>query len=387
MTFPIRILLGSFSFFILFASSFAQDRKEIESIRFEIIKEIDDTNLLLKETSLNKKTLLSDLNILERQINNRKKLLDQIQKEIKLIDSSIEVISKEKLQSEVRIDSLKIQYRLVLQAMYRDRMMKDPIVAVLSSESLGTSFLKTNYYNRLKQFVIHKMDDINVQKDKLIVGIERLNTEKASKTEILKEVENQSQLLTNEQDKQKVMIASLKEDETALKEALKNQKIDRERMNVAIENIINSSFDLDAKKIVSIDEKNFQNLKGKLMWPVSGGIISIPYGKQKHPTIKNLFISNNGIDIRAPRKSEVHLVTSGKVVAVTDMAGYGKMIIMDHNEYYTVYSKLSIVNVVQGEDLEKGHLLGILDEKNNLSELHFEIWNNNKTLNPEIWLQ
>lgn len=69
------------------------------------------------------------------------------------------------------------------------------------------------------------------------------------------------------------------------------------------------------------------------------------------------------------------------------MAGYGKTVIVDHNGYYSVYAKMNQVVVAKGDSIKKDQFIGALIEKNNVSELHFEIWKNNQTLNPETWLK
>lgn len=391
LLFQINIRLALFSCLLFFFyQTTAQNRIELEAQRFEIIKEIDNTNKLLIETAQNKKVLASDLSIIDKQIQNRKNLLNQIQTEIELIDQNISLTSEKKLTYEANLDSLKNQYQVLLRAVYREKIMKDPLVSLLSSQSMSASFLKNNYFDRLKQFVANKVEAIKTQQAKLDKEINTLRVEKNNKTTFLLETEKQNKLLVNEQDRQKVLIASLREDEESLRLSLELQKKDREEMNIAIENMIKSEFGSESSTVSGnkADVGNtFAGLKGKLSWPVNGGVISSKYGKQRHPTVKNLTISNNGVDIRAPKGSEVQVIASGKVVSVSEMAGYGKTVIVDHNGYYSVYAKMNQVVVAKGDSIKKDQFIGALIEKNNVSELHFEIWKNNQTLNPETWLK
>ncbi len=380
------ILLAVFSSFIAY-SIFCQSREELEKQRYAIVEEIDATNKLLAETAENRKAVLSDLEIISTQIENRKKLLDQIQKEIGLIDNDIIRIGKRKEVYEGDIDSLRKQYQVLLRAAYRESSMKNPLVSVLSIRSMGDAFLKSNYYNRLKTLVANKVEGINAQQAKLDNEITTLNTEKSKKTQMLQNAEQQSDMLINEQDKQKTMIASLKEDEASLRNSLSTQKKEREAMNVAIENLIKSNFNEKPAISKSSNTASTAASSLKFEWPVQGGVVSSKYGKQRHPTISNLTISNNGIDIRALKFAEVKAITSGKVVSVTEMQGYGKTIIVDHSEFYAVYSKLGEVFVSQNETLSVNQVVGTLAAKNNQSELHFEIWVDNKTQNPIKWLK
>ena len=386
--FQILTLLGVFSLVAFSSISItAQSRSQLESQRFAIIKEIDDTNKLLEETEKNQKTLVSDLSIIQKQITNRKKLLEQIQKEIAFVDVSIGNKDEYIKEFQLSLDSLKTQYQIILRAAFREKKMRDPLVSLLSLKSMSETFLKENYYNSLRSFIVNKFDAIQSNTIQIEQEIAKLNTEKNNKILVLEEVKMQSELLVSEQDRQKDKIASLKEDESALKSALDKQKLNRESMNVSIEKIINSKFGLSNTAFIPASNEKFASKKGNLNWPVKGGVVSSKYGKQRHHTIRNLMISNNGIDIRAPRSSEVMVIAAGEVVGISEMNGFGKMVIVNHKDYYTVYSKMENVFVTKGQILSENELLGILAVKRNLSELHFEIWRNNETVNPETWLK
>lgn len=389
LAFQTTTLKGIYSvliFLFLGVYAFCQTRQELEDIRFNIIKEIDETNKLLQETEKNRKAMLSDLQVINTQMANRKKLVNQINKEILFLDKEIELKEQSILQSQQTIDSLRSQYDLLLRAMYREKLTRNPIIEFFSDNLWKTIFLRNNYYNQLKQYLNNKLFQISTVQDKLSEEISLLNAEKKTKISYQDEITNQNAILENELDRQKTLIASLKEDEAALKEALEVQKNERERMNVAIEDIINSRFGQES--LVNTNEGfSFNQRRGTLNWPVQSGVISSKYGRQPHPTLKNITVSNNGIDIRALNGSEALAVAPGKVVGVTDLAGYGKMIILKHNQYFTVYSKLDSVFVENGDTVEEGTKLGTLSLKNGVSEIHFEIWNNNKTENPENWLK
>lgn len=365
----------------------AQSRQLLERQRFEIVQEIDKTNKLLKETEKNQKIIFSDLSIIQSQINNRKKLLDQIQKEIDFIDSHSDEKQNNIALLQNELDSLNNQSNIILRSALREKLQRDPIVSFLSIKSMGESFLKMSYYNRLKSFIDLKLQRVSGTTMEIEKEIADLTKEKEQKKNALIEIEKQSELLSNEEDKQRVLISSLKTDEEALKTALKQQLRERESKNIAIENIIKSRFGEESNSFSTADVVSLSSMKGKLKWPVEDGIISAKYGKQRHPTLTNLTIVNNGIDIRAALGSQVLAVASGQVVSVSKLAGYGRMIIVNHQEYYSVYSKLEEVFVKKGDVINEGKLLGTLLVRNNSSELHFEIWKGDKTLNPQSWLK
>ena len=120
----------------------------------------------------------------------------------------------------------------------------------------------------------------------------------------------------------------------------------------------------------------FKNNKGNLPWPLAKGVVVSSYGKQKHVVFKGIETFNNGIDIATDKNADVRVVFDGVVSRIFFIKGKGKAVLINHGEYFSVYSGLKEVTVKAGEKLlskEKiGVLLALAEE--NKSELHFEIW-------------
>ncbi|MBK8705492.1 MAG: M23 family metallopeptidase [Saprospiraceae bacterium] len=107
------------------------------------------------------------------------------------------------------------------------------------------------------------------------------------------------------------------------------------------------------------------------------------FGVQAHPTLKGIEITNNGIDIKAGGSSEVQAVYAGKVAGTQFIPGYQNLVILQHGNYYTVYSNLEDVFVRRGETVDAAQRIGSLGSK---KELHFELWKEKQHLNPVHWL-
>ena len=103
----------------------------------------------------------------------------------------------------------------------------------------------------------------------------------------------------------------------------------------------------------------------------------------------NTLYENIGIDIETKYKEPVYAVLDGVVTSITYIMNYGNVIIIDHGAgYYTVYS--NVENILVNENSYINTLSQIAEVGNNQSEkniLHFEVWSNQKKLNPETWLK
>ena len=137
--------------------------------------------------------------------------------------------------------------------------------------------------------------------------------------------------------------------------------------------------------------KNFEANKGLLPSPVVGGSVTSKFGKNAHPTLKDVYENNNGIDLSCSAGASVRSVFDGEVSSVFSIAGAGKVVIVKHGNYRSVYSNLSSVAVSVGQIVSTKQNLGVLLTEGNISVLHFEIHSvsgiDTTPLNPSLWLK
>ena len=137
--------------------------------------------------------------------------------------------------------------------------------------------------------------------------------------------------------------------------------------------------------------KNFEKNRGTLPWPVISGAVTEGFGKNKHPSLKEVYTNNNGIDIACRSGSVIRAVFSGQVTAVFPIPGAGKVIILKHGNYRTVYSNLKESFVSIGGEVDAKTEIGVvLASEEALGLLHFEVHlvsgMTTKSLNPSLWI-
>ena len=135
---------------------------------------------------------------------------------------------------------------------------------------------------------------------------------------------------------------------------------------------------------------SFATNKGKLPWPVSSGSITEKYGRNAHPTLSGVFTNNNGIDISCPIGQSVRAIFEGEVTSVFTITGAGKVVIVTHGNYKTVYSNLQSTDVKIGSKVQTKQKIGTLLSEGNISICHFEIQlvanGAIQSLNPSLWI-
>ena len=117
--------------------------------------------------------------------------------------------------------------------------------------------------------------------------------------------------------------------------------------------------------------------------PVRGRLTS-RYGYRRDPfTGKRGF--HTGIDIANRYGTEVHAAREGKVIFVGIRFGYGNAVIIEHSfGYKTLYGHLASVRVRRGQRVKKGQIIGFIgiSGRSTGPHLHFEVWLNNRLINP-----
>ncbi|WP_373538679.1 M23 family metallopeptidase [Chamaesiphon sp.] len=102
--------------------------------------------------------------------------------------------------------------------------------------------------------------------------------------------------------------------------------------------------------------------------------ISSRFGWRTHP-LTGTRRFHSGIDIAAPTGTPVVATGSGTVVSAGWNGGYGKAIIIQHNDVQqTLYGHLSQISVQPGQVIEQGTVIGLVGSTGNSTgpHLHFE---------------
>lgn len=100
---------------------------------------------------------------------------------------------------------------------------------------------------------------------------------------------------------------------------------------------------------------------------------------------------HHGVDLAAISGTPVKAALSGTVIYAENRSGYGKCIILKHeNGVETRYAHLSKIFVNSGEKVFSGEKIGLVGAtgnvrgKNDPSHLHFELIINGKRYNPYL---
>lgn len=408
------ILLFFLSFFSFL--SFSQNKQQLKEQKNIVEKEISFTVNLLEKTKANKKNSLKYLKVLDSKINNEDKLLKIMNMEVNLLKKQI-VIAQKKINfsvSEIKrieedIIKLKDEYASMLYSLQKNRSSKNNLIFIVSSSTFNQAYKRVLYLKQYSQSRIKHFTKINITQDSLAaenanlaIQIIKLEADKKLSVDLINSKKVKIDDFTKTKIEKNLLVSNLSKSETMFKSKIKQQQLRAKELDDKIKEIIKEEIRLAREKAEKINGDNkfsltpealilsneFSSNKGKLPWPLDQGIIVTKYGSQKHNVFKGVETFNNGINIATKKGVVVRSVFKGAISRIFFIKGEGKAVLINHGEYFSVYSGLAEVNVKIGDKIFSKEVIGKMSNDDLLSdaELHFEIWKGYDKQDPSLWL-
>ncbi len=381
-----------FVFWILaiFALPIAQDVATLQQKLARIEKEIQDLEQQLASTNKKLRTESAFLDKLDQQISliHRKALIYR---------QAVEEKNRRIQQLEAQIDSLQRKKRK-LQAVFEREVRfaykyqrGKHLDWILGARNFHAALIRQRYFQlataaekKNYQRLMRLNEELRSRKAKLAAEVEAVQ-------KLLAELNQEENRLKKQRRFKTQLVQKIVRNKKLLAQSLQNKKRSFEKLKKLLASLEKERPQRRYETKTKIKwEKltgSFARNKGRLNWPVQGTILH-KFGRYRNPRLKTV-LNNTGIDIRAKLGTQVRCVFSGVVSLITYISGFGNTIIIDHNDgYYTVYSHLDQVLVGRDEFVEGGTVIGTVGESGSLEgpKLHFEIYGNNKPLNPLKWL-
>lgn len=377
------------------------NRKKLEREKRENIQKIKEAQRILGETSSQRESTLGQLNAINQQIEARESLIQSINQEIEILNTQIGEISSVITALEEDLVNLKKEYAYMVYAASKNTNSYDRLMFIFSANTFNQLFMRIKYMQQYSQARKNQVEQIQKVRETLVNQKEVIESKRLEQKVLLDQQTIASQDLIALKTKQRAVIRELGEREAELKKEVDTRREEISKLESVIANLIKSEMKKEREATRSSEPEavatstkalsnSFADNKNKLGWPVSTGFISQKFGPNPHPVMKNIMVPNDGVDIQTNRDAEVKAIFDGIVKMIASLPGPGnnKAVIVQHGEYFTVYSRLKQVAVKQGQALQVNDSVGLVyTDGDGVSSLQFQIWHNQEKLNPETWLQ
>jgi len=409
--------IGLMVFLLCANCAYGQTRKELEKQRRKTEEEIAVTKKILKETKAKKQESIRAITTIARLIEKREELIQTINQEIVYVNNDVDKKKNDIESLNIQINEEKKNYANALVQAYKNKKVYNHSLYFFAAQSFNQLVQRMKFNSYLNAAQEKFLFRIHQKREQLELALDELLGLKTAKEALAKNKQNEVKELEQDKSAKNKVVVALTGKEAELKRNLEKQKKAKENLNAQINAIIAREIAAERKKaqeqqktqtntnntksdpkktstqtpsvtpeVKSLSD-NFAANKGKLPWPVEKGFISERFGTHAHEKLDQITVQNNGIDIQASAGAKARCIHKGTVTAVISIPGMGKAVIINHGEYYTVYSKLKDVTVGQGQSVAFKQTIGSIGEDDDgATEIHLEIWYNQDKQNPEAWL-
>ena len=408
----IRIFLTVFLLLAAAAPSFSQDTREQESRRSALEKEIAQLEQQIAENISRSSSALNDLTLIRKQVETRKALVAESERQIMMIDDSITLTTANIAGLQARIDTLTSYFGRLVRSAYKNRDARVWYVYILTSRNFGQATRRYSYLKNLSSTLNDEAAQVKEMRAGLELELTRLDSLKVQATQLRDAQQKELAGLRAEEKRSDDLVSQLKRYRTRYQRQLETKRKQVEDLNREIERIIaeyiaeqkareeeqrraaaarqgeqQAAAEAPAPVVDYELAAEFESNKGKLPWPADGPVLE-KFGRHNHPVYTNIVMPfSNGISIGLAKGSAVRAVFDGEVKNVIAMPGYNMCVLVQHGSYFTFYCKLGQVSVKAGDKVSTGSIIGTVDTIDGQTQLHFQIWKEKSPQNPEIWLR
>ena len=423
------LLLCLTCLFLLDASAQTDKKiKELENQRNELQQQIAESETLLRSTSKDVKSQLDNLALINGQIDERKKYISAIEKDVQTLNGEINTLQRQLNSLQKELKDKKKKYEASVQYMYRNKSIQEKLMFIFSAENLSQTYRRLRYVREYADF--QRLQAVQIERKQKQVEAKKaeLETTRAAKEQLLKESEAEKKKLEKQEKEKQTILNGLKRKQRGIQNEINKKRRSANKLNAQIDRLVEQEIEKarkraeeearkkareeSAKAGKKADSKStppakpaargtvdkfrmntedrqlsgsFEKNKGILPMPITGPYVIVGrYGQ--YAVTKHVRLDNKGIDIRGKEGARARAIFDGEVSAIFQYNGLNNVLIR-HGNYISVYCNLSTVNVAKGSKVKTRQEIGTVHEDSSGNPvLHFQLRKETAKLNPETWL-
>lgn len=394
--------------------------RQLEKERNELHQRISESETLLRSTGKDVKSQLDNLALITGQIDERRRYLSSIQKDVNAIQQEINRLENELKVLDTDLQLKRERYEKSLKYLHRNSTIQEKLMFVFSADNLSQMYRRLRYVRQYADFQRLKGEEIKSKLSEIEAKKKVTEESYEAKVALLKHQESEKKKLELQEAERKKMLSSMQNKQRQLKNELEKQRKAANKLNAEIDRLIAIEIEAARKRAEEerrrkeqakkqsgsevkkptekmeeyrIDDSDrklsgtFERNKGRLPIPVTGSYVIVGrYGQYQVEGLRNVRLDNKGIDIKAKPGAMARTIYDGEVTAVFQYNGLANVLVR-HGSYISVYCNLESVIVKQGSQLKARDVLGqIKTDADGNTVLHFQLRKEKEKLNPELWI-
>lgn len=381
--------------------------QSVDKLKSEIIKaenEIARINAQIKANSKKLSGTSDMMNLVKKKIDSRQLILRNLDTQISRLRDQLGVYGRDITAQTASLNDLILLQKRQLRSAYLNYKVNNYTSFLFDSKNFSQAIRRLYYLDMFQRSAAKRSCDITSLREDLTVKVDDLTVREKELLTLLGDKASEVKSLERERQELAVVTSQLKSSDSKLRaEATVNRKKVAQlqaKINQIIREEARRAAAEAAKKRKKVgaaaadaeyqaQSRAFANGRGALVSPVTGGVVVEKFGIHELPGQVGVKVDNKGVNVRCSDGAVVRSIDQGEVRRVFLVQGMGNSVLIRHEGgYLSVYSNLSSVSVSQGDNVERGATLGRMNRTLTGDPiLHFQIWRETQTLNPEQWIR
>lgn len=432
-----RILLILLTVLTVLAATAARPRtqRNVRQQRQQTTEQIKETNRRIRQNTKETERQLNQLNLLSARIRETNRDIAAMQKSLDSINSAVTGLTDSIAALDSHLEQLRRKYATAVKKMHGNRNAVNKLAFMFASESVSQAYRRMRYLEQYSRWRQRKTDEIAATVKTLDIKRAELDEKRRQQALAVERLAEARSELGKQKESTDKLVAGLKKEGRSLKTLLKEKEKEAKRLDAELERLIaeearkqreeeerrkreaqaaaaaekakpdggkaekkakvkpvpRPTKDAPDDKAYAALSGSFEHNKGRLPYPVAGRYSVVrPFGRTTHPDLPHVQVDNSGIDIEVSPGTAVRAVFDGKVSEIFKLAGFETIVMVRHGRYLTIYANVDGITVKKGDEVKAGMTIGKVyadPSDNNRSVLHFEIREERKKLDPQLWLK
>jgi septal ring factor EnvC (AmiA/AmiB activator) len=348
----------------------------------------------VRENTTKAFNLEQELKELDKKLADEQEKLQNVQQKLNRQESDLESQIKDAALVSKEKEALESHIKKRLSAYYK--MGEVTVINTLFAAKSMPEFLNLKEY--FQAMFHYDQQIVKHYRAKLFLISEAQKNIQQNKKRLLKFIElekvQEQQLITTRQERNQ-LLAQINTQKELYQQALAEMEQSAANLKEVIDKLKIPIIRAKTNKIYKkkshkhkppLEPTGFAAAKGHLPKPVSGRI-SRYFGSQSGEF--GIKIQSTGWDFETKENAAIQAIYAGKIIFSDKMAGYGKMLIIDHGQqYYTLIAGISTFLKEKGDSVQAGDIIARTGTTGNMLTrgLHFEIRHRSQTLDPIQWI-
>jgi septal ring factor EnvC (AmiA/AmiB activator) len=366
-------------------SQLTRERERLE-------REVQLTQQLLEQSRGLREKSYNELNLLNEQIALQERIVGMMEREVSDIDSEISGMGSLIESMDRDMAQLRRSYTQVARQTYVRRDNMSVLMWVLSADNFRQAFQRLMYFRLLGE---HRKDQIRLIKRTQQFLMSRradFQHKREQKQRLVAMQQEQRRRLDRAKEQQAEVYRQVKRQERSYQARLREHQRNLENLKEQIRVLIES----ESRRTLTTAERDrlfnlsqsFSQNKRRLPWPIPmpNAVITGHFGV--HSDESGGMVNNEGIYLSTRQGQSIRAIFEGTVTMISEIPSFGKVVIVQHGNFRSVYANLQEVFVRKGQRVETLQNLGVVRTNGRTGEtqLYFQIYKEFTPVDPMAWL-